>query len=83
MKYFYIQCVDDNNRHTLVGLNSRQIEGIKANNHIRAAKEMGKLFGQRMKEKGIQTCVFDRSGYLYHGRVKAIAEGIREAGVKV
>lgn len=82
-QYLYVQCVDDTQRNTLLGMNSRQQKELKGKNTSVTAKVFGKLVGEKLKEKGIKNCVFDRSGYLYHGRVKALAEGIREAGIQL
>jgi large subunit ribosomal protein L18 len=53
----------------------------KAGGNVEAAKEVGKLIAERAKEKGIKKVVFDRGGYLYHGRIKALADAAREAGL--
>ena len=78
----YAQVIDDVNGVTLVSASSldKAIEGYGGN--IAAATEVGKLVAERAKAKGIETVVFDRGGYLYHGRVKALAEGAREGGLK-
>ncbi|MDX2047356.1 MAG: 50S ribosomal protein L18 [Chitinophagaceae bacterium] len=79
----YLQLIDDLSGKTLVSASTKDKE-IKAQ---KAAKvNLSKLAGQALAKKagalGITTCVFDRGGYLYHGRVKAVAEGAREAGLK-
>ncbi len=79
------QLIDDEKGVTIVSASSMpsdlksigEIEGGKAE----AAKEVGRLLAARAKEKGIEQVVFDRGGYLYHGRVKALAEGAREGGL--
>ena len=78
----YAQVIDDVNGVTLASASSldKAIEGYGGN--IAAATAVGKLVAQRAKAKGIETVVFDRGGYLYHGRVKALAEGAREGGLK-
>ncbi len=78
----YAQVIDDSKGVTLVSASSldKEIEGYGGN--IKAAEAVGKLVAQRAKDKGIETVVFDRGGYLYHGRVKALAEGAREGGLK-
>jgi large subunit ribosomal protein L18 len=79
----YVQLIDDVNGNTLAAASSRQkdIVAQKVNK-----TEKGKLVGQAIAKKateiGLATCVFDRGGYLYHGRVKAVAEGAREGGLK-
>ena len=78
----YAQVIDDVNGVTLASASSldKAIEGYGGN--IAAATAVGKLVAERAKAKGIETVVFDRCGYLYHGRVKALAEGAREGGLK-
>ena len=78
----YAQVIDDVNGVTLASASSldKAIEGYGGN--IAAATAIGKLVAERAKAKGIETVVFDRGGYLYHGRVKALAEGAREGGLK-
>ena len=77
----YAQVIDDVNGVTLASASSldKAIEGYGGN--IAAATAVGKLVAERAKAKGIETVVFDRGGYLYHGRVKALAEGAREGGL--
>jgi large subunit ribosomal protein L18 len=57
-------------------------EGKKAGGNVMAAAEVGKLIAQRAQEKGVKKVVFDRGGYLYHGRIKALADAAREAGLE-
>ena len=78
----YAQVIDDVNGVTLASASSldKAIEGYGGN--IAAATAVGKLVAERAKAKGIETVVFDRGGYLYHGRVKELAEGARENGLK-
>jgi large subunit ribosomal protein L18 len=76
------QLVDDVERRTLAAASWLQLRGLKGDK-TRQAAEVGKLLAQRAKEAGIETAVFDRGGYLYHGRVKALAEAAREGGLKV
>ena len=77
-----IQAVDDNKGFTLASASTleKELRSIKANKD--GAGKLGELMGQRLKEKGLGTVVFDRNGYLYHGLVKAMAEGARKAGIK-
>lgn len=84
--HIYAQVIDDNNGHTMVAACDldeavRERAGSGATKSARA-KVVGEVVGERAKEAGIQTIVFDRGGYLYHGRVKAVAEGAREAGLQ-
>lgn len=79
LKNIYAQLIDDVKGETIVSASSLEIETYGGN--IDAAKEVGKLVAQRAKDKGVEAVVFDRSGYLYHGRVAALAEGAREGGL--
>jgi large subunit ribosomal protein L18 len=77
----YIQLIDDTKGVTLVAASTKELEGSNGGNKG-AAFEVGKLIGTKAIEKGIKTVVFDRSGYIYHGRVKEVADGAREAGLE-
>ena len=89
LKHITVQIVDDTKGHTLVAASSSEKASEKASEkktgvsggNIAGAKEIGKLIADRAKEKGIKAVVFDRGGYLYHGRVKALAEAARAAGL--
>jgi large subunit ribosomal protein L18 len=74
------QLVDDLEGRTLAAASWLQLKSFKGNKTEQAA-EVGKLLAQRAKEAGLETAVFDRGGYLYHGRVKALAEAAREGGL--
>ena len=74
------QLVDDERGHTLAAVNWTEAE-LRDLPRIEAAKRAGELLGERGKAAGIDSCVFDRGGYRYHGHVKAVAEGAREAGL--
>jgi large subunit ribosomal protein L18 len=78
----YAQIVDDKTGTTLVSASSLEKDFEGAGGNKDAAHRIGLLIAQRAKEKGIETVVFDRSGYLYHGRVKELADGAREGGLK-
>ena len=78
----YAQIIDDVNGVTLVAANTLEKEFEGATGNCEAAKKVGQIVAQRALEKGINEVVFDRNGYLYHGRVAALAEGAREAGLK-
>ena len=83
-KHIYAQLIDDAKGETLVAASSLEKttrEGAKTGANIAAAKVVGKLLAERAKEKGIKDVVFDRGGYLYHGRIKALADAAREAGL--
>ena len=77
----YVQAIDDVNGLTLASASSHE-EGISGENKTDQAREVGKRIGQRLLDANIETVKFDRGSYLYHGRVKALAEGAREVGVK-
>ena len=80
-RHTYAQVIDDSAGHTLAAAASRE---LPADAHAKtdAAREVGKLVAERAKAKGIRRVVFDRGGYLYHGRVRALAEGAREEGLE-
>ncbi len=87
--HIYAQLINDNRSDetavTLVAASSREAaarEGLETTSKSDVAKSVGKLVAERCKEKGIKKVVFDRNGFLYHGRVKALAEGAREAGLE-
>jgi large subunit ribosomal protein L18 len=83
-RHIYAQIIDDSQGRTLAAASTlskevrEKLGGLKKSE---AAWEVGKLLAQRAKGKGIQTVVFDRNGFLYHGRVKSVAESCREAGL--
>ena len=81
-KHIYAQLIDDVNGNTLCSASSveKDFEGVGSNKE--AAKKVGMTVAERAKEKGIEEVVFDRGGYIYHGRVQALAEGAREGGRK-
>jgi len=79
-KAIYVQIVDDSASHTLVAARSAEVEAAGLDKTA-VAKKVGELLAQRAQAKNVQAVVFDRSGYLYHGRVKALAEGAREGGL--
>jgi large subunit ribosomal protein L18 len=79
-KGIYAQIIDDSAGHTLVSASSREMG--KDSITVQISKEVGKKLAEKAKEGGIENVIFDRSGYLYHGRVKALADGAREGGLK-
>ncbi len=84
--HIYAQVIDDNRGHTLVSASDLEQEvrdraGADATKSARA-KAVGEIVGERAKAAGIEAIVFDRGGFLYHGRVKAVAEGARESGLR-
>ena len=80
-KYIYAQVIDDLSGKTVAGCASSREESVAAGANQEAAAEVGKLVAKRANEQGIKAVVFDRGPYLYHGRVKALAEAAREGGL--
>jgi large subunit ribosomal protein L18 len=83
-KHIYVQAIDDSKGSTLATVSTLS-EGVKESlegNKTDEAKAVGAALAKVLKDKGIEQIIFDRNGYLYHGRVKALAEGAREAGLK-
>jgi large subunit ribosomal protein L18 len=85
LNHIYAQVIDDGNGVTLVSAST--VQGRKkgekrTGGNVASAKEVGKTIAQRAQEKGIKKVVFDRGGYLYHGRIKALADAAREAGLE-
>ena len=79
----YVQLIDDNNGTTLAAASSREKSiAAEAGNKVSKSLNVGKSIAQKARALGIDTCVFDRGGYLYHGRVKSVADGAREGGLK-
>ena len=79
--HIHCQIIDDEKGATLVSCSSVELKLANGGN-VEAAKKVGEELAKRALDKGIDTVVFDRGGYLYHGRVKALAEAAREAGLK-
>lgn len=78
----YVQVIDDTTGKTLAAASSLEKGFEGSGGNIEAAKKVGQAVAERAKAKGIDTVVFDRGGYLYHGRVQALAEGAREGGLE-
>src|SRR5436190_23956848 len=84
-RHIYAQIIDDSKGATLIAASTLDVDAkkdLKHGGNIAAAKAVGKLVAERAKAKGIEVVLFDRGGYIYHGRVKALAEAAREAGLK-
>ena len=81
-KHIYAQLIDDEKGKVVASANDKEIEKAGGKKKTEIAKEIGKLIAQKAVEKKIGKAVFDRGGYLYHGRIKAVAEGAREGGLK-
>jgi large subunit ribosomal protein L18 len=85
LKHIYAQLIDDDRGCTVLGVSSLSPElrdTLSYGGNVAAAKAVGKLVAQKAKEQNISTVVFDRAGYKYHGRVAALANEVREAGIK-
>jgi len=88
LKHIYVQAIDDLNGRTLASACSLNDEVVKGAMSGEGGKKsvsvaVGKVIAMRLKEKNVERAVFDRNGYLYHGRVKALADGAREAGLQL
>ncbi|HTB98034.1 MAG TPA: 50S ribosomal protein L18 [Terracidiphilus sp.] len=81
LNHIYVQIIDDQKGETLVSA-STLAQKVKTGGNVAAAKEIGKAIAEAAKEKGIKSVVFDRGGFLYHGRIKAVADAAREAGLE-
>ena len=84
LNHIYVQVIDDMSGTTLASASTAKGKkaGKKNGGNVASAKEIGKEIAQRAQEKGIKKVVFDRGGYLYHGRIKALADAAREAGLE-
>lgn len=88
-KHIYVQAVDDLEKRTIASASSlisdlpsvEEKEGETLTNKRRVAKAVGKMIAAKLQEKGVNAAIFDRGGYLYHGRVRALADGAREGGL--
>ena len=81
LNHIYAQVIDDQKGETIVSASSLGLK-LKTGGNVASAKEIGKAIAERAVAKGIKRVVFDRGGYLYHGRVKALADAAREAGLE-
>jgi large subunit ribosomal protein L18 len=83
LKHIYAQVIDDRKGHTLAAASSGEKDSkVGSGGNVAGAKEVGKLIAERAKAKGVNKVVFDRGGYLYHGRIKALADAARKAGLE-
>ena len=82
LKHIYAQLIDDDKGVTLVSASTAEKDFTEYGGNVEAAKKVGLTLAQRAAEKNIDVCVFDRGGYIYHGRVQGLAEGAREGGLK-
>ena len=82
-KHIYVQLIDDNTGTTLASASTKDNEfTAEAGNNVGTAEKVGEMIAKRAQDKGYKSVVFDRGGYLYHGRVKALADAAREAGLE-
>jgi large subunit ribosomal protein L18 len=81
LNHIYAQVIDDQTGETLASASTLAVKA-KTGGNVAAAKEIGKTIAEKAKEKGVKKVVFDRGGYLYHGRIKALADAAREAGLE-
>ena len=84
-QHIYAQVIDDRKGHTVASASSIEPDLVKSlpkGGNVKAAEAVGKLIAERAIKSGVKDVVFDRGGYLYHGRVKALADGAREGGLK-
>ncbi|MBQ6095420.1 MAG: 50S ribosomal protein L18 [Lachnospiraceae bacterium] len=82
LKHIYAQLIDDDKGVTLASASTAEKGFEEYGGNIEAAKKVGKVLAERAKAQNIENCVFDRGGYIYHGRVQGLAEGAREGGLK-
>jgi large subunit ribosomal protein L18 len=81
LNHIYAQVIDDQKGETIVAVSTLALKS-KTGGNVSAAKEIGKAIAERAQEKGVKKVVFDRGGFLYHGRIKALADAAREAGLE-
>ncbi len=84
-KHMYVQIIDDTKGHTLVAASTLEKSvraELKYTDNVEAAAYLGKVIGERAADKGIKTVVFDRGGFIYQGKIKALADAAREAGLE-
>jgi large subunit ribosomal protein L18 len=82
-RFTYLQAIDDLAGVTLASASNREKEHLDIANKVASLAKLGELIGERLKAKNIKAVVFDRNGYRYHGKVKAIADGARKAGISL
>jgi large subunit ribosomal protein L18 len=83
LKHIYAQVIDDRKGHTVAAASSgEKNSSVGSGGNLAGAKQIGKLIAERAKAKGVTKVVFDRGGFLYHGRIKALADAAREAGLE-
>lgn len=81
-KHIYVQAIDDKESTTIASVSNVEADYRELTNSVETGKKLGMVIGERLKKKKIESIVFDRNGHMYHGIVKNIADGAREAGLK-
>lgn len=81
-KSLYVQAIDDSIGNTLISASTMEKDLLELKNNVEGAAKLGEIMGKRLLEKNIKSVIFDRNGYLYHGVVKAIADGARKSGIQ-
>jgi large subunit ribosomal protein L18 len=82
-RFTYVQAVDDTKGYTIATASTREKELAGIKNGVSDLAKLGEVMADRLKKKNITNAVFDRNGYLYHGRVASVAEGLRKAGIRL
>ncbi len=82
-KHIYAQAVDDTKGKTILSANDLKTKASVEKNKTKKALKVGETLGELLKKEGIEKALFDRGGFKYHGRIKALAEGLRSAGIKI
>ncbi|MDX9800820.1 MAG: 50S ribosomal protein L18 [Spirochaetia bacterium] len=80
-QYIYVQAVDDLAGHTIASVSNKEKEFADIKSNIEGAGKLGEVIAKRLNEKNVKTVVFDRNGYVFHGKVKALADSARKAGL--
>ncbi len=82
-RHMYVQVINDDEGKTIASASNLEKELLNIKNNVKDAEKLGEIMGTRLKEKKVERIVFDRNGFVYHGIVKAIAEGVRKAGIQI
>lgn len=82
-RFTYVQAIDDTEGRTIATASNREKELISIKNGVSDLEKLGEVMADRLKKKNVTNAVFDRNGYLYHGRVASVAEGLRKAGIRL
>ncbi len=81
-KHFFVQLIDDSKQKTILGMSDKSLEPKENETAVSRARRFGEVFASKAKEKKVNTVVFDKGMYAYHGRIKAVADGTREGGLQ-